>query len=105
MPWLVIVIVGVATCLLRATPLLWPADRVRDATSRVVWLNALGPCLLTAMAATVVLPAVHGAAQQGSVVPLGCGLAAVASVMLLRRDPGMATLMGMAIWWMVAEWL
>lgn len=105
MPWLAICSVGIATCLLRVIPLLWPAGRVQRTSPRAAWLDALGPCLLTAMAATVVAPAFNEAAGHGALLPLGFGCFAVAGMMLAFRDPGWATLAGMAAWWISAGWL
>ena len=105
MPWLVVCLVGIGTCLLRVIPLVWPTGRIRHASPRAAWLDALGPCLLMAMATTVVVPAVNEAAGQGAWLPLGCGCLAVAGMMLVFRDPGWATLAGMAAWWISAGWL
>lgn len=100
--WFAVLIIGGMTYATRVLPLIWPARRFSSSTRRPQWLEALGPCLLTSMAVTVIFPAVTDAADQTALLPLICGFAAVGAVMLLRSDPGLATLAGMMVWWLMA---
>lgn len=102
MDWLAIGVIGLATYAFRVLPLL-SNGRSREApVAGRNRLNALGPCLLTAMAVTVLLPGVGAAAAEGRLLCVIAGTLAVAVVMAFRRDPGLATLAGVAGWWLTA---
>ncbi len=92
--WIVILAVGLFTSATRILPLFLGAGR-KESSSRPAWLDALGPCLLAAMAVAVILPELLAsvAAGKGAAAVLSFGV--VAAIMRFRRDPGMATLGGM----------
>ncbi|MGP3726412.1 AzlD domain-containing protein [Cereibacter sphaeroides] len=97
--WLAILVIGIATYATRVAPLLWERW-LPLAAARGGWLDRLGPCLIAAMAATVILPPFLTAEAALDILPELTGLAAVAAVMRLRADPGLATLGGMAAYYL-----
>ncbi len=101
--WLAIGIIGLATYAFRVLPLLSNDGRSRKASADGRGrLNALGLCLLTAMAVTVLLPEIGAAVAQDRLPCAIAGMLAVVAVMAARRDPGLATLAGVAGWWLMA---
>ena len=62
--------------------------------------DALGPCILAAIAVAVLLPEARAALAADSWRPFALGSAAAAAVMLWRRDAGLATLAGVAAYWL-----
>ena len=98
--WLTILLIGLATYLARALPLFWQPRQSAN-RSRAAWLDRLGPCLLAAMAATVILPIFMASAEDGSTLEVLFGLAAVAIAMQIRNDPGIATLAGIVVYFLM----
>lgn len=97
--WLAILVIGIATYATRVAPLLWKR-RMPLAAARGGWLDRLGPCLIAAVAASVILPPFLGAVTVRDILPELVGLLAVAAMMRLRADPGLATLAGMAAYYL-----
>lgn len=93
--WGLILIIGAVTYLTRALPLLMRPRAGGDRTPPA-WLDALGPCILAAIAVSVLLPEARAAIDTGAALPFALGSAAAAGTMLWRRDAGLATLAGMA---------
>ncbi|MEG9861226.1 MAG: AzlD domain-containing protein [Parvularculales bacterium] len=91
--WIIIVIIGVATYITRAAPLFW-RSRGHAHRQPPAWLFLLGPCLLAAMAVTIIAPFLSTSIENSTLLPVGFGFAAVAASMLVRKDPGIATLAG-----------
>lgn len=92
--WLTIIIIGAVTYATRVIPLFWRrlTDPMKQQSS---WLDRLGPCLLSSMAVVVILPAFAGSAFPMEALAAACGLLATSGSMWVRRDPGLATLLGM----------
>lgn len=99
--WLTVALIGGATIAARLLPLLWRGHSREDARAPA-WLNALGPCLLTAMGVAVLLPEAVDAVGSGRARAFLGGAGAAAGAMLLRRDPGLAALAGVAGWWLAS---
>lgn len=97
--WGAVALIGAATLAARLLPLLWRGQADEGARSPA-WLQALGPCLLTAMGVAVLLPEGMGALQTGQMPEFLGGTAAAAAAMALRRDPGLAAIAGVAGWWL-----
>lgn len=100
--WIVIIAIGIATYVTRVAPLLW-GRRLPMGATRSGWFERLGPCLIAAMAATVILPSFMSMAAAPDIVPELMGLLAVVVVMRLRSDPGLATLGGMVAHYLVGS--
>jgi branched-subunit amino acid transport protein len=96
--WMTAALIGAATLIARLAPLLW-RGRGREDAATPGWIGALGPCLLTAMGMAVLLPEALGAWETGRGAALLGGTGAAALAMMLRRDPGLAALAGVAGWW------
>jgi len=101
MLWLAMALIGVATLLARLLPLLW-RNGAKDQARAPAWLDALGPCLLTAMGVAVLLPEGIEALTTGQLLAFLGGVAAAAAAMAWRRDPGLAALAGVAGWWLAS---
>lgn len=99
--WVAVALTGAATLAARLLPLLW-RGRTRETANAPGWLNALGPCLLTAMAVAVLLPKAVYAIEGGRIMAFFGGAGAAATAMALRRDPGLAALAGVAGWWLAS---
>jgi branched-subunit amino acid transport protein AzlD len=102
--WIAILTIGLATYACRLAPLLRRPHET-DLTQPPAWLARLGPCLLAAMATTVILPAF--VASNHAVERLGAlgGLISVGVLMRARRDPGLATLGGTTVYFLLeARW-
>nr|WP_255440519.1 AzlD domain-containing protein [Paracoccus sp. MC1854] len=97
--WVAFVAIGAVTYLTRALPLLrdHPGKGARPPPA---WMEALGPCILAAIAVAVLLPEARGALAQGSLRPFLLGAAAAGAAMRWRRDAGLATLAGVAAYWL-----
>jgi branched-subunit amino acid transport protein len=100
--WITIVIIGIATYATRCLPLFWlkPRDHVQPQSS---WLNRLGPCLLASMAVAVIQPIFTQDKEFLETVAAMVGLVAAGGFMWLRRDPGIATLVGMIVYYVVSR--
>lgn len=96
--WLAFAVIGALTYLTRALPLL--SRRRGSGAPPPAWLDALGPCILAAIAVAVLLPEARAALAADSWRPFALGSAAAAAVMLWRRDAGLATLAGVAAYWL-----
>ena len=99
--WLAIALIGAATLIARLLPLLWPGQ-AEDQARSPAWLDALGPCLLTAMGVAVLLPEGIEALTTGQLLAFLGGVAAAAAAMAWRRDPGLAAIAGVAGWWLAS---
>lgn len=99
--WITITIIGVATYAARVIPLLWLRPNGQERLQSSL-LNRLGPCLLAAMAIAVILPTFtrsHGVLEISATT---VGLVAAGASMWFRRDPGLATLVGMIAFYVVS---
>jgi branched-subunit amino acid transport protein len=94
--WITILVVGLATYATRAVPLFWRRGVIHR--QRPAWLDRLGPCLLAAMAAAVILPDLAIDGTDGRLLPFLLGLVGVWVAMRIARDPGLATLSGMVVY-------
>lgn len=99
--WLTILVVGLATYATRAAPLFWWDGGV-DNSQRPAWLDLLGPCLLSAMAAMQIIPALVTAIDGRDMLPVVFGLLAVCGSMRIRKDPGIATFAGMIVYFIAS---
>lgn len=99
--WAAIGFIGLVTYATRVVPLflLRPIGGKR---SRSAWLDRLGPCLLAAMATAVIVPTFADADGLSEGLPVAAGLIAAGGSMWLRRDPGVATLVGMIAFFVVS---
>ncbi len=100
--WITIAIVGVATYATRVLPLLWLKSNDQN-KSRPLWLDRLGPCLLAAMAIVVIMPNFSQFKETFEILAAAGGLMAAGSSMWFRRDPGIATLVGMLTFYMLSS--
>lgn len=100
--WIAVMAIGVYTGATRIAPLLITGRRKENGVRRPAWLNALGPCLLAAMAAVVILPYVQTSAEEASMAATSLAFAVVAIVMMIRRDPGLATIGGMLAYFLMS---
>lgn len=98
--WVAFAVIGAVTYLTRALPLLFDRRADRGDGPPPAWLDALGPCILAAIAVTVLLPEARAALADGAWRPFALGSAAAAAAMLWRRDAGLATLAGVAGYWL-----
>ena len=98
--WVAFVVIGAVTYLTRALPLLRLRRNEAPDGPAPAWLDALGPCILAAIAVAVLLPEARGALAQGSLRPFAFGSAAAAAAMLWRRDAGLATVAGVLAYWL-----
>lgn len=98
--WAACAVIGAVTYLTRALPLLMDRREGDAGRPPPPWLDALGPCILAAIAVAVLLPEAHAAATGGALRPFSVGSALAAAVMLWRRDAGLATLAGVAGYWL-----
>ena len=99
--WLAVALIGAATLLARLLPLLW-RDAAKDQARSPAWLDALGPCLLTAMGVAVLLPEGIEAFTTGQPLAFLGGVTAAVAAMAWRRDPGLAAIAGVAGWWLAS---
>lgn len=97
--WLAVALIGAVTLAARLLPLLW-RGQADDGAGPPAWLDALGPCLLTAMGVAVLLPEGMAAAGTGDTLSFLGGVGAAAGVMWMRRDPGLAAIAGVLGWWL-----
>lgn len=99
--WFTITVIGVATYATRVVPLFWfrPNGEKRPRSS---WLDRLGPCLLAAMASAVILPTFAQTEAPLDFLAAMGGLMAAGGSMWFRRDPGLATLVGMIAFYFVS---
>ncbi len=114
--WIAIAVVGVFTAATRIVPLFLAGRKPSAGRRRPDWLEALGPCLLAAMAVVVMLPALQAGGDPAGVAGAGSSLAmalegrlvtlasfgVVAASMLIRRDPGLATIAGMVAYFLLS---
>lgn len=92
--WITIAVIGAATYATRAIPLFWlRSNGQRRARSSL--LDRLGPCLLAAMATAVILPTFANSEGSPEMLAATGGLIAAGCSMWIRRDPGLATFVGM----------
>ena len=98
--WIAFVVIGVLTYLTRALPLLLNRRSKGADAPPPAWLDALGPCILAAIAVAVLLPEASAALAADAWRPFALGSVAAAAVMLWRRDAGLATLAGVAAYWL-----
>lgn len=98
--WISILVIGVATYATRVLPLFWVGSRGEDRT-RSFWLDRLGPCLLAAMAMAVILPMFIQSESPSDLLASTGGVIAAGGAMWLRRDPGMATLIGVVAFYII----
>ena len=100
--WITILVVGVATYATRVFPLFWlqPNGEHKMQSS---WLNHLGPCLLAAMAVAVILPTFTQPKGTLNALAASVGLIASGGSMWLRRDPGLATVIGMITFYVISS--
>lgn len=98
--WGAFVVIGAVTYLTRALPLLRDRRSGSADGPPPAWLDALGPCILAAIAVAVLLPEARAAVAGGSLRPFALGSAAAAAVMLWRRDAGLATVAGVLACWL-----
>ncbi|NNG05499.1 MAG: AzlD domain-containing protein [Inquilinus sp.] len=96
--WLTVIAIAAATYLTRLLPLVLPELSRSHLVPREI-LGVLGPCLLAAMAATVLMPEIMDAYDTQRLLPLLGGLAFACLAMAARRDPGLATVAGVLGWW------
>jgi len=101
--WITIIVVGLATYATRLAPFVW-RGRASEGR-RPMWLDLLGPCLLAAMAATVIVPAFAESRLDGELASVVTGLVTVSIAMRWRRDPGLATLLGMFVFFLGQSFL
>ncbi len=99
--WITITIIGAATYATRVVPLLWLRPNGQERL-RSSWLNRLGPCLLAAMAIAVILPTFTRSEGALEILATTVGLVAAGASMWVRRDPGLATLVGMIAFYVVS---
>ncbi|MBK1691524.1 AzlD domain-containing protein [Ectothiorhodospira mobilis] len=98
--WISILVIGVATYATRVLPLFWVRSRGEERT-RSSWLDRLGPCLLAAMATAVILPVFERSESSLELLAATGGVMAAGGSMWLRRDPGLATLVGMIVFYIL----
>ncbi|MBK5933176.1 branched-subunit amino acid transport protein AzlD [Rhodovulum imhoffii] len=99
--WVTITIIGIATYATRVVPLLWlrPNGQKR---LRLSWLDRLGPCLLAAMAVAVILPTFAQTEGSSEFLAAVGGLMGAVGSMCFRRDPGLATLVGIITFYLLS---
>lgn len=100
--WITITIIGVATYAARVLPLFWFRWNSQD-NRRSSWLNRLGPCLLAAMAVAVILPTFADPKEPLEILAAAGGLMAAGVFMRFKRNPGLATLVGMIVFYVVSS--
>ena len=100
--WLAIIAIGALTCAMRIAPLFLAKYRKQTNGQRPAWLDALGPCLLSAMATVVILPYVQSTQEGGLNMATAVAFGVVAIIMLLRRDPGLATIGGVLAYFLLS---
>lgn len=100
--WVAIMAIGVCTGATRIAPLFFAGRRKENDVRRPAWLNSLGPCLLAAMAVVAILPVVQSSVREESITPTAISFAVVAAVMIIRRDPGLATIGGMLAYFLLS---
>ena len=99
--WLTITIIGAVTYATRVIPLF--GHRLKGLmTQQSSWRDRLGPCLLASMAVAVILPTFASSASPVEMCATSCGLLATSGSMWFRRDPGLATLLGMITFYIVS---
>ncbi|MBK1674251.1 AzlD domain-containing protein [Ectothiorhodospira shaposhnikovii] len=98
--WTTITIIGMATYATRVLPLFWIRPSGREGP-RSSWLDRLGPCLLAAMAAAVILPTFEQSESSLELMAVTGGVIAAGASMSIRRDPGLATLVGMVAFYLI----
>ncbi len=99
--WIAITIIGVATYATRVVPLFWlRPNGVRK--QRSSWLERLGPCLLAAMAVSIILPTLAPTKDPLAILAAAGGLMSTAGSMWFRRDPGLATVIGVTTFYMIS---
>lgn len=96
--WGLMAVIGAVTYLTRVIPLL--SRRRAGTAAPPPWLEALGPCILAAIAVSVLLPEARSALAAGTIRPFALGGAAAAAMMIWRRDAGLATVAGVAAYWL-----
>lgn len=100
--WIAIIAIGICTYGMRVIPLFLKRQRKKEEFRRAGWLDALGPCLLAAMAAVVILQHIQDAATlRATPLSIAIPFAVVAAVMMIRRDPGLATIGGMLAYFLL----
>lgn len=98
--WAAFIVIGAVTYLTRALPLLRDRRSGAPDAPPPAWLDALGPCILAAIAVAVLLPEARAAIAGGSLRPFALGAFAAAAAMLWRRDAGLATVAGVLAYWL-----
>ncbi len=101
--WIAIAAIGAFTAVTRIAPMFFIGRRKENRERpRAAWLDALGPCLLAAMAAVVILPHVQFSAGERATSATAISFGVVATIMLIRRDPGLATIGGMLVYFLLS---
>lgn len=98
--WGAFIVIGAVTYFTRALPLLLARRGDGAEAPPPAWLDALGPCLLTAIAAAMLLPEARSALLDGSLRAFALGAAAAAVVMMWRGNLGLTTLAGITAYWL-----
>lgn len=103
--WVAVLAMGVITYLTRSLPfLLSPRNRLlRKLSEQGSGLSALGPALLAAIAAAVIVPDLWGQQQVAQLGPYLLGLAATALLARWAGNSGVAVIGGLAAYG-VALW-
>lgn len=105
--WVAVLAMAVITYLTRALPFMlssrnWLLRKLSEEGSR---LGALGPALLAAIAAAVIVPDLWGAGQVAQVPTYLIGLAVTALVARLAGNSGVAVIAGLAAYGAALAWL
>lgn len=100
--WGVIIVIGIFTGATRIAPLFLAGRKKETGSRRPVWLDTLGPCLLAAMAVAVILPHMQFSMGEGSILATAISFAIVSISMIIRRDPGLATIAGMIAYFLLS---
>ncbi len=105
--WVAVLAMAAITYLTRGLPfLLSPRNRLlRKLSEEGSALSALGPALLAAIAAAVIVPDLWGAQQVAELGPYLAGLAATAVLARWAGNSGVAVIGGLAaygaaLWWL-----
>jgi len=103
--WAAVAAMGVITWLSRALPFLLRDDHrvLRSISASGSPWRALGPCLIAAIAAVIVVPPLSSMPWIEG-VPYVCGLGVTATVAYKTHNTGAAVIIGMAIFGMLL-WL
>ena len=100
--WITITIIGMATYATRVVLLFWIRSSGQN-NQRPSWLDRLGPCLLASIAISVILPTFAHPEGALEILAATSGLMAAGGSMWFRRDPGLATFVGMIAFYAVSS--